>query len=122
MRRCLASCPYRRAHAPRARAALLVPSPAAGYYPRLFLPAPAPLAQLVEQRTFNPLVVGSIPTRRTIKFYLYQPATRFRKNNDRPRLVFGGSSGFDYRPGRAWKALRGYRKQKGVVAYLKFGE
>ena len=28
----------------------------------------APLAQLVEQRTFNPLVVGSFPTGRTILF------------------------------------------------------
>ncbi len=37
----------------------------------LLRPNDGPLAQLVEQRTFNPLVVGSIPTRPTNKSSTY---------------------------------------------------
>jgi hypothetical protein len=48
-----------------------------------FFPYPGPLAQLVEQRTFNPLVVGSSPTGPTITFphgtLRSQPRTRPRR-------------------------------------------
>ena len=39
---------------------------------------PGPLAQLVEQRTFNPRVVGSIPTRPTILTPLFTSGLRMR--------------------------------------------
>src|SRR6185503_11491232 len=65
-----------RAHLRTLRAARLRVLIAAGAPQRAAILAPGPLAQLAEQRTFNPRVVGSSPTRPTSRHRSYPPPVR----------------------------------------------